>query len=220
MLKDNLRNMIRQTPSIKRRHGKQASIEMDNDDSLMVRLAKKYKADKWQCHSYIPIYEELFSDIREEPLTILEIGIWKGHSLFMFEEYFPNSEIHGVDIDPNCAKIGFKRAKVLIADQMDINVLHQQYFNRKFDIVIEDGKHEYTPQILSAAIFYPLMKDNSIYIIEDIKHRLMNFDVLRGTGINLRSYKGRIDDQLLLIPRGDAFTEKVKRIETVINEGI
>ena len=65
-------------------------------------LENKYKTDKcnW-CHNYTKKYDELFKDIRFKKLKILEIGIGSAPmpSLRLWKEYFPNSQIYGIDIE-------------------------------------------------------------------------------------------------------------------------
>jgi hypothetical protein len=54
-------------------------------------------ADKGSTHSYIESYEALLSTFRVG-CSIMEIGIALGHSIRMWDEYFENSRIVGVDI--------------------------------------------------------------------------------------------------------------------------
>jgi hypothetical protein len=47
---------------------------------------------------YLPIYEKIFSPIRNKELTIVEAGVGTGHSLNMWKEYFHNSDVKGIEI--------------------------------------------------------------------------------------------------------------------------
>ena len=53
--------------------------------------------DKGTAHTYIDEYEKLLGD-RRDNITILEIGVRYGHSIRMWNEYFTNSNIVGVEI--------------------------------------------------------------------------------------------------------------------------
>jgi hypothetical protein len=70
--------------------------------SLLV-LSMKHGTDKLT-HGYIPRHEKNFSSLRIGKMNILEIGVGgyddpkSGKSLRMWEEYFPNSMIYGIDI--------------------------------------------------------------------------------------------------------------------------
>ena len=56
--------------------------------------------DKGTAHSYIEnYYKYRFKDLRLKKLNFLEIGVSTGLSLEMWSEYFPNSNIYGVDIE-------------------------------------------------------------------------------------------------------------------------
>ena len=73
----------------------------------LTTLANKYKTDKGTMdygHGYSVTYEELFKDLVDKPIKLLEIGVcdprFPGASLKMWEEYFLNGEIVGMDINP------------------------------------------------------------------------------------------------------------------------
>ena len=77
------------------------------------QIGKKYSTDK-SMHinfnkSYLDIYETYFKDIRNQKLNILEIGVRNGNSIRVWEEYFPNSNIFGLDIDPICKQFETNR---------------------------------------------------------------------------------------------------------------
>jgi hypothetical protein len=63
-------------------------------------LAFKYRLDKCErLHDYARFYEFFLGDRRNDNVTLLEIGTYRGDSLRMWNEYFPNSKrIVGVDI--------------------------------------------------------------------------------------------------------------------------
>lgn len=217
MLRKELEKMIQQNSAKKQRHGFRGSLDFREDDTELVRMFKNLKADKWFCHSYVPIYEFLFEGFQYKSLNLAEIGIWRGHSIRIWEEYFPNASIVGMDIDPNCKKHNFSRAHVDICDQTDYKYFFKNYKDEKFDIFIEDGKHDFDAQILSASIFHSNMKENSIYIIEDINEDLEKFSILKGVPINLRKFKSRSDDQIILLPRGEYFTNKAHEIKEIVD---
>jgi len=126
-------------------------------------------SDKSTAHSYTRIYEELFSQYRERDIKILEVGIKSGSSLRMWEEYFSkNSQIIGVDLAPPRSyqvNLNFKNITTLIGDATDENFMSQ--FN-DLDIFIDDGSHNLIDQVKTMNIMKPLMKNGSLYIIEDV----------------------------------------------------
>ncbi len=133
-------------------------------------LAEKYNTDKkGSHHGYAEIYDSYFRNLREERLTLLEIGVKKGASLKMFEEYFKNGLITGVDIEPGCKKFENDRIEIFIGDQASPHFLYS--VNQKagpFDIIIDDGGHTWRQQIISFSYLFPQLKLGGLYAIEDV----------------------------------------------------
>jgi hypothetical protein len=50
--------------------------------------------------AYLPIYEDLLGFLRSRRFVLLELGVWKGHSLMMWRDAFPGATIVGVDCGP------------------------------------------------------------------------------------------------------------------------
>lgn len=138
----------------------------------LIELANKYNVDKGEKrHNYIKYYEQYFKDRRLDNLNILEIGIYEGMSLLMWDEYFINSTIHGLDIDDElfCKELkNNQRIKTYLADQRQHDQLDIFFRDEKFDIVIDDGSHRAGDQEGSFEYFLPKMNNNGLYIIEDI----------------------------------------------------
>ena len=64
----------------------------------LTEIAKKYNTDKGSYHTFTDFYAEHFDNIRNDVLSLLEIGILRGASLKMWHDYFINAEIYGIDI--------------------------------------------------------------------------------------------------------------------------
>jgi FkbM family methyltransferase len=85
----------------------------------------------------------------------------------MWEEYFPNAEIYGFDIDENCKQYEEGRVKIIIGDQS--NTDHLSSLPDDFDIIIDDGSHveEHVLKSLDY-LFQHKLKIGGIYVIEDL----------------------------------------------------
>lgn len=100
-------------------------------------------AHKW--HHYFPVYEQLFGDLQDRPINILEIGVYKGASLELWRRFFHSeSVIVGVDIDASCKRFHDpeNNIHVRIGSQADAGFLSS--LGREFgpfDLVIDDGSH-------------------------------------------------------------------------------
>ena len=69
---------------------------IDLPETELCKIGGKYKTDKpW--HRYTRVYYEIMKDFRYDPVDIFEIGIYFGASIKMWEEFFPNGKIYGID---------------------------------------------------------------------------------------------------------------------------
>ncbi len=120
-------------------------------------------------HSYCQYYELFFDAVRYKPINLLEIGIDKGDSLLMWHEYFPHSEIHGIDIVEGYGflhELGIKTHTVDHSSMADLVLFGEQYDNY-FDIIIEDGSHQSKDSILTFETLFPYLKSGGFYCYED-----------------------------------------------------
>lgn len=121
--------------------------------------------DKWR--HYLKVYDRHFSRFRGKPVRILEIGVFLGGSLRLWQEYFGrDSLVLGIDVNPACKQYECDGIAVEIGDQSDANFLQRiatQY--GPFDIVIDDGSHVIDHQLASFRELSPVTR--SCYVIED-----------------------------------------------------
>lgn len=130
--------------------------------------------DKGSAHSYVDVYEDIFCDLRDKPVRMLEIGVCSGGSTAVWSEYFthPSAEIIGVDVNlssivPACDRRG--QDMRLRIEQMDgTDPRTAETLGGQFDIVIDDGSHFPQHQMESMRIFHSRVKPGGYYIIEDI----------------------------------------------------
>lgn len=127
------------------------------------------KTDKMH-HGYTKYYHYYFEKIRNEKITLLEIGVGGGGCLKMFLDYFPNSTIYGIDNNPEYTKYENDRIKIRIGDQKDISFLNSiiEEISDGVDILIDDGGHFMDQQIITFDNLYPLVKPNGVYVVEDL----------------------------------------------------
>lgn len=163
--------------------------------------------DKGTAHSYIDIYAKEIPP--DKNISLLEIGVWAGHSLKMWAEYLPNSRIVGLDIDLSRLIFNADGFEVLLCDatkKVEINNI----LTGKFDYIIDDGSHNPQAQISSLYNLWDYLKVCGKYFIEDV----VSMDVAKSlakkivafTGMAVQIYdltavKGRSDDILIEITR-------------------
>jgi hypothetical protein len=123
--------------------------------------------DKWV--HYFPLYSRHFAPYRGRPVRILEIGIYRGGSLDMWQWYFgPQVTLVGIDIDEDARAATDPRHVVEIGDQTDPVFLRRVAEQHgPFDIIIDDGGHEMRQQIITAETLFPLLADGGVFLVED-----------------------------------------------------
>jgi len=140
---------------------------------MLQALGKKYNTDKshpshsFQGKTYCDTYDRYFRDIRHEVKCVVEIGVLGGSSIKMWEEYFPNAVIYGIDIDDRAKVYESERIKIIIGDQNDADFLLKiKNEIGNIDILIDDGSH-INRHIIHT---YSVLKDNvkKFYIVEDL----------------------------------------------------
>jgi len=156
-------------------------------------LAIKHGTDKSsKCHNYTAVYEQMFGAMRNEPLKILEIGVAEGASLRMWCDYFPNAEIHGLDINPDAKVFADDRITIHIGNQNDKDDLDK--IGIDFDIVIDDGSHIVTDQIFTFKHLWP--NTRLVYVVEDVYSSYLSRygGGYRRTGTAIEFFKDAVDD--------------------------
>jgi len=161
---------------------KSYKINYNDKKCELCEIGKKYKTDKCSqnymnehCHPYTLYYDELFKNKKDEKLIIGEIGIYKGASLRMWEEYFKNSTIYGFD---SYEKYLIDFTNNYDSDRIILNILDVKNKNqiidvfdkidKQFDIIIDDSTQQLDDQINIIENTYKYLKPGGILIIEDI----------------------------------------------------
>ncbi len=126
-------------------------------------------SDKWA--SYLPHYDQLFGPLRDNPISMLEIGVQNGGSLETWSQFFKSAEvIVGCDINPKCAVLRYDdpRIKVVVADANSTQGFQSiTSYATSFDIVIDDGSHQSNDILRSFIAYFPLVKPGGVYVVED-----------------------------------------------------
>lgn len=140
----------------------------------------------WNYHNYTDFYALLFDHCRNNITKVFELGIGTnnedvpssmtsagspGASLRMWREYFPNADIVGADID---SRILFQedRISTFEVDQTSRNSIKIMWdkIDTQFDVMIDDGLHEYSANITFFENSFQKLISNGIYIIEDVAY--------------------------------------------------
>jgi hypothetical protein len=161
--------------------------------------------DKGTVHSYLNTYEKFIN--KKENINLLEIGVFQGHSIKMWKDFFENSTIYGVDID--LSKVNFDLSDCIIfnSDATKESFL-SDIENIEFDYIIDDGSHLFEHQIQSFDLLWNSLKKGGVYFIEDItpnsltplinslEKRKISFYLYSGRGIT-----NRYDDFMIIVEK-------------------
>jgi hypothetical protein len=138
-------------------------------------------------HNYTKLYYELFKNRISDVLRIFELGLGTnntklpsnmgengvpGASLRGWAEFFPNSSIYGADIDREIL-FNTDRITTFYCDQTNPQSITDMWDNdclkEGFDIIVEDGLHEFDANVCFFENSIHKLKKGGIFIIEDIK---------------------------------------------------
>jgi len=124
----------------------------------------------WKWTHYFDIYHRYLSKFVNTDVHVVEIGIYSGGSLPMWQHYFgPNSHVTGVDIEEACRAYENDRTQIFIGDQAD-----RQFWKRlrdtarPIDVVIDDGGHTSEQQRITLEETLPYIRPGGVYLCEDI----------------------------------------------------
>lgn len=144
-------------------------------------------------HNYAAFYSTLFTNRRRANIgRVFELGIGTnnikipsnmgvhgkpGASLRAWRWYFPKAEIFGADIDK---KIIFNepRIRTYYCDQLSFTSIKNMWnknpeLNEKFDLIIEDGLHEFRANKIFFENSINKIKSGGTYVIEDVNVNML-----------------------------------------------
>lgn len=126
--------------------------------------APKDWGDKGTTHDYLGIYEKHIT--KRKNVTLLEIGVFFGHSIAMWNEYLEDSKVYGCDI--TLEHVSFDVGNLYQLDSTILTDVENAFGKKKFDYIIDDGSHNPEAQVKTFYSFWPLLKKGGTYFIEDI----------------------------------------------------
>ena len=139
----------------------------------MRKLLKTFKSSpkysiKW--NNYFEIYENILHRFVNKKITLVEIGIGDGGSLFMWKKFFgKKARIIGVELNPVAKKFEKYGFEIFIGDQSN-SEFWKKFFKKvgKVDIVLDDGGHTNYQQIVTTNSCIPYINDDGLMVVEDV----------------------------------------------------
>jgi len=180
--------------------------------TTLTRIANKHKTDKgtvaYEAHGYTEEYYKYIPETGD--YTLIEIGVWHGDSMRMWEDYNPDLNLFGLEIDPNVTRYlkpddGFN---LFVGDAADPAFIQKVLvFIHKLDFVIDDGSHKFEDILASFKLLYPSLKEGGYYFIEDLHAPQARKDELFVELLKICNenaslpWKFRCNDKLLIIQK-------------------
>jgi hypothetical protein len=210
-----------------------SDVNFNHLDSVSLgNLFEKFGSDKSNPNDYYKIYAYLLSKINS-PKNILEIGLGSnnlkvvsnmgifgspGASLRSFREYLPEANIYGADIDKSAL---FNEDRILTywVDQTKPESLQLMFseFNKKFDLIIDDGLHSPDANISTLIAALNWCEEGGFIVIEDIARSARSIwfivqSLLKSNGINSRLIAGANADLFVV--------DSPKKSNSITNLGV
>ena len=181
------------------------------------KLALEHKTDKCsRGHGYTDAYDIHFSCLRHDKIRLLEIGVWRGASLRMWNDYFTQGYIVG--IDKTLCTVEGERIATEMGDQTDALFLARVNQNHgPFDIIIDDGGHTMRQQQQTAAVLFPMLSPGGIYVVEDL-HTSYDKDFHDAPLTTIEYMKSLIDDINLNGKRANGLEDLTQKEGLTYNE--
>lgn len=152
---------------------------MSESKKSLTELATSYGTDKY-IHKFTDFYEK---NLPSNVTKLLEIGIWKGESLKMWGDFYPNATIYGIDVEDKKQYEFSEKCKIFKADQSNLEDIKPSLnLEIPFDVIIEDGGHLMVQQQKS---LLSLLKHTKYYIIEDLHTSILPLAPIYGDGSTL-----------------------------------
>lgn len=133
--------------------------------------------DKLWPHSYIEkFYEKSFAPFKDGPTRLLEIGFRHGASLALWSTFFKNGQIVGIDNKSDPVLTTSQPINEAWTTRPNVTILlgdaYCQEFSDaldgEFDILIDDGPHTLSSQLLFIKLYIHKLADGGLAVIEDL----------------------------------------------------
>jgi len=184
-------------------------------------IGKRNGTDKSSTHhDYLNNYQAQIGLVPIPIHKMLEIGIFDGASLRTWHEFMPDTHIVGVDIDQRCEAFEAPNVSVEICDQSDISQLVKLAAKYgSFDMIIDDGSHIWSHQILTLETLFPILTPGGLYIIEDIDTSYGHYVSAYGhdSTISAAQYVMKLANYVLASTAVDLLQERDLRVRALVS---
>ena len=181
------------------------------------QLVDNSRTDKNTVHSYLDLYHDLLKHKKETALNVLEVGIYKGGSIKLWDDYFTNATVYGLDIMNETHVWDYLKnkdtVKLFTSTDAYNHVFVKTNFldkNIKCDFMLDDGPHTLQSMYSFIKLYSQIMTDDGILIVEDVQSWDWIQQLTDNTPAHLKEFikvydlrpnKGRYDDIVFTIDK-------------------
>ncbi len=144
---------------------------MEEADVTLDQIACEEGTDRASngLHDYMRTYDELFSPMRDQPVTLLEIGVLGGAGVRTWARYFtnPDAEIYGLDPHPEFCEKPIQDPRVHLVQGSQTDRTKLLTLPTWFNICLDDGCHFSSAQLVTFEILWPRIAPGGFYCVED-----------------------------------------------------
>lgn len=169
------------------------NYKVEPNRTNLCEIMEKWGSDKSTWHNYTRLYSPLFSQFINKEINIFELGLGTNNINFesnmglygkpgashrAWREFFKNANVFGADIDQNVL-FTEHQIKTYFCDQTNVNSIKEMWNNTElknieFDIIIDDGYHEFFANLTFFQNSIDKLKSGGYYIIEDLLPKTVN----------------------------------------------
>jgi SAM-dependent methyltransferase len=142
-----------------------------NDIAVSLPVKTDKMAKGRGTHGYTLVYPTYMEEFRDKPIRLLEIGINKGGSLALWNEYFshPKKKLFAIEVQEKFIQYAPPNVTAFLGSQGDVEFLKKVGKKIKpLDFIIDDGSHQWGHQRISFENLWQFLRPGGIYIVEDI----------------------------------------------------
>jgi hypothetical protein len=141
-------------------------------------MCEEFPTDKCSdIHNFIETYDQVFAPLRDSSIRFFEIGILNGVSHLMWDAYFNDAKVFGIDIKDYSKKSRGTGIMTFVADQSNRGDLDRfiDTSGGHFNIILDDGGHAMDHQQVSLGHLFQHIEPGGMFIIEDIHTSLPEY---------------------------------------------
>lgn len=136
----------------------------------LIELYRNLERSIYKIDNYLEFYEKKLFGFRGFPITLVEVGVFGGGSLELWQRYLhPDSRIIGVDLNQEAARFVPDGCLFYCFNQEDPKAWND-FFDQvgPVDVLIDDGGHLDNQQIQTIQSVVPRLNSGGLLFIEDL----------------------------------------------------